>query len=97
MYPKASTDAIDLLKKLLTFNPKERLSADGALEHPYVAEFRNPSSEPVCGAPIKIAIDDDHKYPIGEYRKTLYADIIKKKKLMNQNLKQSTTTGKLHK
>ena len=32
---------IDLINKLLVFNPKERLSAEKALEHPYFDEIKN--------------------------------------------------------
>jgi mitogen-activated protein kinase 1/2 len=41
----ACPDAIDLVGKLLQFDPKDRLSAALALEHPYVAEFRDEESE----------------------------------------------------
>lgn len=32
-------DAMDLLKKLLHFNPKKRLTAEQALKHPYVKRY----------------------------------------------------------
>lgn len=59
-----------------------------ALEHPYVAQFHNPPDEPAAPFPIKIPIDCDHKYSIGEYRDMLYADIVKKKKLQRQKYKK---------
>jgi mitogen-activated protein kinase 15 len=37
MFPTASEEALDLLKNLLQFNPNNRLSAEQALRHPYVA------------------------------------------------------------
>ena len=36
-FPKASPECLDLLKKLLAFNPSKRLTADEALKHPYVS------------------------------------------------------------
>ena len=37
--------AIDLLEKLLAFNPMERLSAEYRLAHPYFEEYSEPESE----------------------------------------------------
>ena len=48
LFPKASPDALNLLKKLLRFNPNKRLTAEEALNHPYVAKFHDPDNEPVC-------------------------------------------------
>lgn len=41
LFPKASDECIDLLKKLLRFNPTKRLTAEEALNHPYVARFHD--------------------------------------------------------
>ena len=40
LLPNGSPDAIDLIKKLLIYNPDERYSAGQALKHPYFREFR---------------------------------------------------------
>lgn len=80
MFPGASDDALDLLQKLLLFNPNKRITVEEALAHPYMAQFHNPGDEPKCGKVIQIPIDDNHKFSISEYRTTLYADIVKRKK-----------------
>jgi serine/threonine protein kinase len=36
LVPNVSKEAMDLLRKLLQFNPDKRLTADEALMHPYV-------------------------------------------------------------
>jgi len=77
MYPNASEDAIDLLRKLLMFNPDKRITAEQALEHPYLAQFHNPEDEPSCDKAIKIPIDDNKKLSVAAYREELYTSIIK--------------------
>ena len=37
-YPKANPLAIDLLQKMLVFDPKQRITCDEALAHPWLAE-----------------------------------------------------------
>jgi serine/threonine protein kinase len=56
-----SEDALDLLRRLLVFNPAERLSAAEALAHPYVAQFHQPADEPDAACVITIPIDDNTK------------------------------------
>jgi len=38
-FPTASADAIDLMQKMLSFNPHTRISADEALAHPYLSSL----------------------------------------------------------
>lgn len=61
MFPDAPDDALDLMHKLLQFNPQKRLTAEEALQHPYVAHFHNPEDEPVAAGPITICVDDNKK------------------------------------
>ncbi len=61
MYPDTPADALDLMQKLLQFNPQKRLTAEEALQHPYVAHFHNPDDEPVAPGPITISVDDNKK------------------------------------
>jgi len=79
IYPKASKDAIDLMTKLLQFNPEKRITAEKALEHPFVALFHNKDEEPVCKKKIKLHFDDNTKYSINDYRERLYSEIRKKR------------------
>jgi mitogen-activated protein kinase 15 len=93
MYPNASPEALDLLRKLLQFNPNKRITADESLAHPFVAQFHNPADEPACDRIIRIPIDDNHKYSIAEYRNKLYNDIIKKKKESRRRHHHSHKSG----
>eukprot|EP00769_Ergobibamus_cyprinoides_P002463 gnl/Ergobibamus_cyprinoides/359.p2 GENE.gnl/Ergobibamus_cyprinoides/359~~gnl/Ergobibamus_cyprinoides/359.p2 ORF type:complete len:139 (+),score=70.47 gnl/Ergobibamus_cyprinoides/359:414-830(+) len=80
LFPSASPEALDLLMKMLAFNPDKRISAEDALRHPYVKAFHNPAEEPACPRPIKIIIDDDKKFSIAEYRDSLYQQVAAKKR-----------------
>ena len=80
LYPNASADALDLLDRLLQFNPDKRITADEALAHPYLQQFHNTADEPTLSAPIAISIDDNKRFKINEYRKYLYRKIIERKK-----------------
>jgi len=71
--------AIDLLLKCLQFNPKKRLTAEEALEHPYVADFHNPEEEILCDHKINVPLDDDNKFSKEEYRHKLYEIVMKRK------------------
>ncbi|CAK4690875.1 unnamed protein product [Aphanomyces euteiches] len=40
LFPNISDLGLDLMSKLLTYNPDERISAENALRHPYFAEHQ---------------------------------------------------------
>jgi serine/threonine protein kinase len=44
-FPNMDEQALDLLRKMLIFNPKNRLTVEDALAHPYLKDFHNPSEE----------------------------------------------------
>jgi mitogen-activated protein kinase 15 len=80
MYPTAPAAAINLMQKLLYFNPEKRMTAEEALKHPLVAQFHDPNHEPGATEPIVLDVDDNVKFSISEYREHLYNQIVKKKK-----------------
>ncbi|KFU93543.1 Mitogen-activated protein kinase 15, partial [Chaetura pelagica] len=70
--PSAPPPALDLLKKLLVFDPGKRLSAEEALEHPYVRRFHCPAQEPSLGHEVVLPLGDDVQLPVAQYRNQLY-------------------------
>jgi mitogen-activated protein kinase 1/3 len=52
LFPKADPKALDLLDKLLTFNPNNRITVENALAHPYLEQYYDPDDEPVAEKPF---------------------------------------------
>lgn len=50
MFPKTSDLALDLLEKLLAFNPVKRITVEDALRHPYLEPYHDPEDEPTAEA-----------------------------------------------
>jgi len=48
IYPKANPHALDLMQKMLTFNPNKRISVTEALSHEYFKALHNKDTEPEC-------------------------------------------------
>ncbi|NWX59211.1 MK15 kinase, partial [Promerops cafer] len=71
--------ALDLLKKLLVFNPDKRLTAEEALQHPYVSRFHCPSREPSLDFDVILPLGDGVQLSVAEYRNKLYEMIVEKK------------------
>lgn len=77
MFPKSSALAIDLLKKLLTFDAQKRLTAEQALAHPYLADFHLPEDEPIT-VPVN-AVDfefDEHNLNKHQLKDLIYEEIL---------------------
>ncbi|XP_072432652.1 mitogen-activated protein kinase 15-like isoform X2 [Chiloscyllium punctatum] len=85
------TDALDLLNKLLVFNPDRRLTAEESLSHPYVNRFHNPLKEPGLDCDIILPVNDDTQLSVGEYRNKLYEMILERK--MNIRLQKRLLKG----
>jgi serine/threonine protein kinase len=48
LFPAARPEAIDLLKKMLVFDPSKRISVEDALAHPYLDSLHNVEDEPAA-------------------------------------------------
>ncbi|CAE6388291.1 unnamed protein product [Rhizoctonia solani] len=59
MYPHANPQALDLLGKLLAFDPAKRISCEQALSHPYLAVWHDPSDEPVCSSAFDFGFEEE--------------------------------------
>ncbi|XP_042382216.1 mitogen-activated protein kinase homolog MMK2 [Zingiber officinale] len=57
-FPTMSIGAIDLLEKMLVFDPSKRITVHEALHHPYLASLHDINDEPVCSTPF--SFDFEH-------------------------------------
>jgi mitogen-activated protein kinase 1/3 len=48
LFPNTSPLALDLLEKLLAFNPNKRITVEEALRHPYLEPYHDPEDEPTA-------------------------------------------------
>ncbi|VDL95960.1 unnamed protein product [Schistocephalus solidus] len=60
LYPSVSSQAIDLLDRMLAFNPSTRITVEEALQHPYLASFYDPRDEPVAEHPFEFEEELDN-------------------------------------
>jgi len=95
VYPKATPDAIDLLEKLMQWDPAKRLTAREGMMHPYCKQFL--SSDPhttdplnrVAASKVVTPFDDNDKKSTSVYREKLYELIEKSKPLRTVSSKGS--------
>ncbi|CAO2601975.1 Mitogen-activated protein kinase 15 [Lemmus lemmus] len=70
--PDTPPEALDLLKRLLAFAPDKRLSAEQALQHPYVQRFHCPDREWTRGSDVRLPVHEGDQLSAPEYRNRLY-------------------------
>ena len=78
LFPHASETACDLLRRLLSFDPDQRLTVNEAIQHPYLETLHCMEDEPT-GEPLsKLDYDFEHHFlTSSEYRELLLMEIAK--------------------
>ena len=71
LFSKAGKEGLDLIRRMLFFNPSKRITVDEALSHPYLKAFHSPADESVCKSKAKTPLDDNVKLSKGEYKRAL--------------------------
>eukprot|EP00045_Choanoeca_perplexa_P005470 m.46338 g.46338 ORF g.46338 m.46338 type:complete len:367 (+) comp13139_c0_seq2:347-1447(+) len=74
MYPEADHDALDLLQRMLTFNPDHRITVEEALAHPFLEQYYDPADEPVSDQPFHIDMEMDD-LPMMELKRMMFEEI----------------------
>ncbi|EGF83788.1 hypothetical protein BATDEDRAFT_7947 [Batrachochytrium dendrobatidis JAM81] len=70
LYPKATPVAIDLLERLLSFDPALRITVEEALAHPYLEAYHDSEDEPVHPSPCDFSFESIDS--IEEIKRTHY-------------------------
>lgn len=73
LFPNANPDALDLLDRMLAFDPSSRISVETALEHPYLHIWHDASDEPGC--PTTFNFDFEVVEDVGDMRKMILDEV----------------------
>jgi p38 MAP kinase len=67
--------ALDLLEKMLVFDPRTRIDATAALAHEYLAPYHDPSDEPVAPEAFDWSFNDAD-LPVDTWKVMMYSEIL---------------------
>lgn len=75
LFPNANPDALDLLDRMLAFDPSSRVSVEDALEHRYLAIWHDASDEPSCPQTFDFAFEVVEEVP--DMRKMILDEVMR--------------------
>lgn len=74
-FPSADPLSLDLLEKMLVFDPRTRISATEGLAHEYLAPYHDPTDEPVAAEVFDWSFNDAD-LPVDTWKVMMYSDIL---------------------
>lgn len=77
MYRTERRQALDLLERMLVFDPRKRIDAAESLGHPYVAPYHDPSDEPIALEKFDWSFNDAD-LPVDTWKVMMYGEILGK-------------------
>ncbi|KAG1881274.1 kinase-like protein [Suillus subluteus] len=75
LLPTADMQALDLLQKMLSFDPSARISVPDALAHPWLASYHEETDEPDCPTAFEKWRDIEKLETLEDFRKALWEEI----------------------
>jgi len=73
LFPRANPDALDLLDRMLAFDPSQRIGVEEALEHRYLAIWHDASDEPACPTTFDFGFEVVEE--VGDMRQMILAEV----------------------
>ena len=67
--------ALDLLEKMLVFDPRKRITATDGLAHEYLAPYHDPTDEPVAAEVFDWSFNDAD-LPVDTWKVMMYSEIL---------------------
>ncbi|KAF7559063.1 hypothetical protein G7046_g5092 [Stylonectria norvegica] len=74
-FKNADESAIDLLERMLVFDPKKRITATEALGHDYLAPYHDPTDEPMAEEKFDWSFNDAD-LPVDTWKIMMYSEIL---------------------
>lgn len=74
-FPNADPVSLNLLEKMLVFDPRTRISATDGLAHEYLAPYHDPTDEPVAAEVFDWSFNDAD-LPVDTWKVMMYSDIL---------------------
>ena len=93
LFSNANPDALDLLDKMLAFDPSARITVEEALEHRYLHIWHDASDEPFCATTFDFhfeVVED-----VGEMRKMILAEVSRFRQQVRVQQPQQPTGGQI--
>jgi mitogen-activated protein kinase 7 len=82
LFHNANPDGLDLLDRLLAFDPSSRIGVEQALEHPYLQIWHDASDEPVCPTTFDFAFEVIDN--IQEMKEVIYKEVLRFRQMVRQ-------------
>ncbi|POW11912.1 hypothetical protein PSTT_04912 [Puccinia striiformis] len=74
-FKNADPLALDLLERMLVFDPHKRINASEALAHEYLSPYHDPTDEPIANEPFDWSFNDAD-LPVDTWRVMMYSEIL---------------------
>lgn len=87
--------ALDLLGKILTFDPGERITVLEALEHPWLSSYHDPDDEPTCAEKFDKWKEIEKLETLEQFREALWGEIEDfRKEVRGMNINMTDMTNR---